>query len=134
MSDDETAEKAGTFSGRTKVGAARDDRSGAYSIAQGKELQGREWEDALQREFDEQMARETARDRVRSQERHREAEQRERRRERDQQNREYRAQERRERERAREVAKERRLALDHDPQSHGATPSVAVVESPESFL
>jgi hypothetical protein len=134
MSDDETAEKAGTFSGRTKVGAARDDRSGAYSIAQGKELQGRDWEEALQREFDEQMARETARDRVRSQERRREAEQRERRRERDQQNREYRAQERRERERAREVAKERRLALDRDPQNHGATPSVAVVESPESFL
>ena len=129
VSDDEMTAKAGTFSGRTKVGVGREGHSGAYSIAH-----GREWDDELQREFDKDLERDRARERVRSQERRREAEMRERRKERDQKNRDYRAQERREREMEREAARERRLALDRDPEDHRAPATVAVLESPESFL
>ena len=104
----------------------------AYSVPQGKELQqSKEWEAALQREFDEEVARE--KENVRARERRRELEQRERRRAREHVNREQRALARQERERERETAKENRLARDSSPPRQG-TSSPDVVESPESFL
>lgn len=130
--DDDTA-SARSFSGTQKERVVGQIPSGAYSITHGKELHGKEWEDAMQREMEEEMARE----RVRMRERRREIEQRERRRERDQKNRDYRARERQEREREREAAKERRLAQDQDsryPPPTGTTDDTHIHESPESFL
>jgi hypothetical protein len=101
---------------------------GAYSVTYAKELRSKEWEAALQKEFDEEIARE--KESVRARERRREVEQRERRRQREQMSRDQRAQARRDRERERDAAKERRLAQS---PSQGST-SPDVIESPESFL
>ena len=132
--DDDTA-SARSFSGTQKERVVGHIQSGAYSIGHGKELHGKEQEDAMLREMEEEMARD--RERVRMRERRREVEQRERRRERDQKNRDYRARERQEREREREAARERRLAHDHDsryPPLTGTTDDTLIHESPESFL
>ena len=120
-----------SFSSQHKVTGGK--KAGAYSITYGKELQGKDWEAALQKEFEEDIARE--KDNVRSRERRREMEQRERRREREQASREHRAQERRERERQREEAKERRLVQDRDSVgSQQKSGDLEIIESPESFL
>lgn len=132
---DDDAASARSFSGTQKERVVGQIKSGAYSIAHGKELHGKEWEDAMQRELEEEMARD--RERVRMRERRREVEQRERRRERDQKNRDYRARERQEREREREAARERRLARDQDSRYSpltGTRDDTFVRESPESFL
>ena len=129
--------QAGSLRGFKKGNVFGEVKHGAYSIAHGKELHGKEWEDAMQRELEEEMARERSKERVWSRERRREMEQRERRREREQKDRDHRAQERKEREREREVAKERRLAHERDsryPPPDGDPPTVILHESPESFL
>ena len=105
---------------------------GAYSVTQGKELQSKEWEVALQREFDDEVERE--KESVRARERRREMEQRERRRARDHVSSEHRAEARKDREREREAAKERRLVRDPRGQSKSGTSTPEVIESPESFL
>lgn len=125
-----------SFSGTAKEKVVGKMQGGAYSIAHGKELHGEEWEEAMQRELEEEMAREKERERVRLRERRREVEQRERRREKEQKNRDYRARERQEREREREAARERRLTHDQESRYPPLTgdPANTVVESPESFL
>ena len=126
--DDETS-RTTSFSGSRA--RRTDSGGGAYSIPQGKELQTKEWEAALQREFDEEVARE--KESVRARERRREMEQRERRRTRENVSREQRAEARKERERERDAAKERRLAKEtSSPATHGESSPVS--SGPESFL
>ena len=127
LADDETARTGGAHVRGKKSGSSSS--GAAYSVPQGKGLQqqSKEWEAALQREFDEEVARE--KENVRARERRRELEQRERRRAREHVSREQRALARQERERERETAKENRLARDSSPPR-----PPDVVESPESFL
>ena len=127
--DDETSRTASLSGSRVH---RTDSGGGAYSIPQGKELQtAKEWEAALQREFDEEMAKE--KESVRARERRREMEQRERRTTREQVNREMRAEARRERERERDAAKERRLVEEaRSPTTRGETSPES--PGPESFL
>jgi hypothetical protein len=125
--DDETS----SFSG-SRV-RPTDSDGGAYSIPRGKELQSKEWEAELQREFDEETAAKE-KETVRARERRREMESRERRITREQVNREMRAEARRERERERDAAKERRLAEEapRSPTTRGDTSPES--PGPESFL
>ena len=131
---EEEAARGGSFGG---VEMGKGAQRGAYSIQQGKELRGKEWEDEMERELQRELEKERERDRVRARERRREIEQRERRREREQRSRDHRARERKDREKEREVARDRRLAHDHDSHDQpdkGSSHDAVIHESPESFL
>ena len=133
--EDDTSRTASFSGSRVR---RTDSGGGAYSVPQGKELQTKEWEAALQREFDEELAKE--KESVRARERRRETEQRERRKAREQVTRQQRAEARKEREKERDAAKERRLVQEarSPPTTTGGetSPTSPGPESPgpESFL